>query len=137
MTDTAAATPATPRVTPTASQSVRIPWGDWAEQLIMNETHVVQRVAEAGFDVALGMVPIGAVIKAFVGPQIVDQYVEMAMNALGGLVKGQGLTVDTSNFAARMVTNLILTNEPKVAAWLGNELEPLIAAALAKIGVKL
>ena len=97
MSDVAATTTATPRVTPTASQSVRIPWGDWLEQLIEHEKPVIEATAEAGVAFALRTVPMGAMVSMFIGPKIIDQYVDMGLSAVEGGVHEKELTVDGSN----------------------------------------
>jgi hypothetical protein len=129
-------TTTTPRVTPTASQSVRVPWGDWLEQLLLNETHVVEAAAQGGVALALHALPIGGIISMFIGPTIVKQYVDMALAALEGVVAGHSVTVDGSSAILTTVANLINANEPAFAKWVGGELEPMIAAALGKLGIK-
>jgi hypothetical protein len=134
MADPVATSPA-PRVTPTASQPVRIPWGAWLAQAAAHEEHIVEAAAEAGLKLALAQVPFGSIIGSFIGPQLIDQYVEMGVKALGGLIGGATVDIPAGTIFAT-VGNLINANEPAFASFIGDRLDPMIAAALAKIGIK-
>lgn len=125
----------TPRVTPTASMSVRVPWGDMLEQIIEHSEPIVKATAEGLAALTLRSVPMGAMISMFIGPKIIDQYVDMGLEALKGVVHEKELAVDGSNVIVATVANLIVKNEPAFANWVGSELEPMIKAGLAKIGL--
>lgn len=122
-------------VVPTTSSPVVIDWGDWASQLINHEAAVVEKLADAGIGAALSAVPFGSVVSTFVAPQVVDQYVGQAVTALSGLVKGQSLTIPTNNAIESTVANLISTELPGFAKMLGPDLDSLIKAGVAKLGL--
>jgi hypothetical protein len=135
-TTTPAPAPTPPRVTPTASQPVRIPWGHWLSQALANETKIIEAAAQGGANLALHAIPMGTVVSMFIGPQLIKQYVDMGLAALEGIVDPLSVEVPVGNTVLATVANLINKNEPEFAAWVGEELGPMIEAALGKLGVK-
>ena len=130
---TAAAT--VPRVTPTASQPVRIPWGDWVAQALAHETHLIEAAAEAGVSMALSAIPFGAIISRFAGPTVVAQYVDMGLAALEGVLDPLSADVPAGTVLAT-VANLINKNATAFASFIGDQLEPMIKSELTKRGIK-
>lgn len=136
MSDTATAAPAAspPRVTPTVTQAIRVDWGSWVSQGIAHSEHAADALAEFGVHLAFGQIPMGSFIEGFVGPKIVDQYVHMGIGLAESLVQGKGIDVAPGTVYAT-VANLVNKYEPEFAMFLGDKLDPMIKAALAKVGV--
>jgi hypothetical protein len=134
-----AAAPKSPTPTtaaaPTVSQSVTVDWGSWVTQALTHEEPILEAAASAGLSLALAQIPFGAFVSAFVGPTVVKQYVDQAVSALSGVIGADALTVPAGGIEG-VVANLINANEPALAAFLGANLQPLISAALARLGVK-
>lgn len=124
-----------PRVTPTASQPVRVPWGDWLAQALAHETHIVEAAAEAGVSLALGVIPFGSVVARFIGPTIVAQYVDMGLAMAEAALEPLAATVSGGSVLAT-VASLINVNEQAFASFFGDQVEPMIKAELAKRGIK-
>lgn len=126
----------TPRVTPTVSQSVRIDWGSWFVQGLSHEKAIIEAAALGGLEVALSNVPFGAIALHFIGPQLIDQYIEMGIKALDGVAENLVIEVPGDSVFA-VVANLINANEPAFAKFIGDKLEPMLKLALTSRGVKL
>ena len=129
---TMAATP--PRVTPTVSQPTRINWGAWFAQGLAHETHIIEAVAEGGVAMALSAIPFGSIVARFIGPTLIAQYVDMGLAALEGVLAPMSISVAGGTVLAT-VANLINTNEAAFASFVGDQLEPMLKAELAKRGM--
>ena len=129
-------TPAPARVTPTAAQPVRVPWGDWLAQALAHETSIIEAVAGARVNMALSAVPVGSVIKMFIGPELVKQYVDIGLKTLEGVLEPKEWDPDSSNKVLVSIANLINNNEAAFVQVIGDQLQPLIKAELSKLGLK-
>lgn len=127
----AAAQPA--RLVPTASQPVRIPWGDWAEQALVHEQAMIEAAAEAGATIAESLSPMGSLVAAFVGPTVVKQLVDQGLTLAEGMLKGQAITINQPNWLESYVITTINQVAPNLAVKLGATLNPMIKAAIAKV----
>ena len=128
--------PNAPRVTPTVSQDVRIDWGSWMAQALAHETVIIEAAAQGAVDLALKSIPFGSLVSSFIGPTIIKQYVDMGLAALEGVLEPLSVTAPGYNVLFTTIANLINANEKALAAFLGDQLDPMIHAALAKIGIK-
>lgn len=125
--------PTAPRTTPTVAQDIRVDWGSWLAQGLAHETAIIEAAAQGGISLALKAIPFGSFVTMFIGPTLVKQYVDMGLAALEGVLTPLSASVPTSNTLFTTVANLINANEPALAAFLGDQLEPMIEAAIAKI----
>jgi len=129
----AAAPPANPVVppkVPTISQSVQVDWGSWAAQFLVHETPLIEAVGEAAYT---AFAP--AMLKLFISPTVIGQYIGQALTAAEALLNTQNMQVGDTNAVAAMVANLINKNEAALAQFLGSNLEPMIMAQLKKFGL--
>lgn len=124
-----ASTPA-PTKTPTVGQSIQVDWGSWIAQLLVHETPMIEAAGEAAYT---AFAP--AIIKMFIGPSVIGQYIDQALTALENVINAQNLQVSDSNVVASTVASLINKNEAALANFLGTNLEPMIMAALKKLGL--
>lgn len=127
--------PTAPRVTPTVSQSIRVDWGSWVSQLLAHEAPIIEAAVQGGINLALANVPMGSLIGMFIAPTVVKQYLDQGMTALEGVLNNQSITVPASNMLEATIANLINSNEPELAAFLGSNLDNLIKAAVAKLNL--
>ena len=135
MTTTTASAAAPKRVTPTATQAVRISWGDLLDQIVEHETPIIESIAGAGATLALAHVPMGALISAFIGPTVIQQYVDTGLATLEATLKGQSTTITPSNAIEAYVLAQIKAYEPALVAHLGPQLDALLKATIAKVGI--
>ena len=124
-------TPA-PAPVPTVAAPVTVDWGDLINQILTNAEPIIAATAQTGVSTALASIPFGSFISDFIGPTVIGQYVTMGINAVEGQLKGQAISVPAGSVEA-IIANLFNQNEPALAAFLGADVEPLIAAAIAKI----
>lgn len=139
MTDAATVAAAQPpRVVPTIAQPVRISWNDHAEQFLVHETTLIENAAEAGFAVVLPAVlpmGLGGMLARMIGPTVVKEVVDRGLVVLEGLLSNPGLTisVDPNNFLLTFVANTMNELAPNLVLKLEGYLDPMIAAAVAKV----
>ncbi len=132
----AAAASSSPTGAPTTAASISLPWPSWIEQGLAAEGPILEALAIGGINLALADVPFGSVVKSFIDP-IVTQYLGKALTYLEGIAgKAAPLTVPAASVIGATV-NAINTEMPQFAAMIGPELESLVTAAAAKLGIKL
>lgn len=124
-----------PRVTPTVAQPIRIDWGSFVDQLLANEAPIIEAAISGGINLALAQIPMGSMIEMFIGPTVINQYIQQGLTALEGVLANQSLTIPASNMLVTTVANMFIANEPKLAAFLGPNLDTLIKAAVAKLNL--
>lgn len=129
----APATPIAPRVVPTVSQPVRIPWGDWAEQGLVHEQALLEQGAELGVQIAATASPLGGIISSFVGPTVVKQLVDQGLALAEGMLKGQAITIREPNWIEAYTVTTFNQLFPSVFAKIGADLTPMVQAAIAKV----
>jgi hypothetical protein len=120
------------RTIPTASQPVRIPWGDWAEQILVHETTLIETAADAGVAIAASATPMAGLVAQLVGPIVVKQLVDQGLTLMEGLLAGQAITIAKPNFLESYVINTINQVAPNLALKIGADLTPMVQAAIAK-----
>jgi hypothetical protein len=125
------------RITPTVSQPTRVDWGSWVEQFLAHETPLIEAAANAGVQLATAAIPGGAIIRMFVTEKLVDQYVELGIKALDGILDRQSLTIGDSSPLLVYITNMFNTTVPLLAGKLGPELDGAIRNGLVKAGLKI
>lgn len=126
------ATAQPPRLVPTASQPVRIPWGDWAEQILVHETTLLESAAEAGVQLVASVTPMGGLVAGLVGPIVVKQLVDQGLALAEGMLKGQAINIVEPNWIESYVLNTINAQAPNLAIKMGDTLNPIIKAAIVK-----
>lgn len=134
MTSTSTAAPAAPTTTvPATSSTAVVPWGDWAEQALINETTLLESLASGGVSLALSEIPFGSFVANFIGPTVVKGLVDTALKALEGVLSTATLAIPASNTILTTVANMLNANYPALANFLGSNLEPMIQAEIAKV----
>jgi len=124
-----AATPA-PTKTPTVGQSIQVDWGSWVSQFLIHETPLIEAVGEAAYT---QFAP--AMVKLFIGPNVIGQYIGQALVALENIVNTQNMQVPDTNIVASTVASLVNKNETALANFLASDLEPMIMSELKKLGL--
>jgi hypothetical protein len=115
---------------PSVSGSQTVDWGSWAAQGLHAIEKTTGALAGELGAAALATLPYGAIISTFVGPKLIDQYVEQAIHNLEGIVSKESFEI--SNPYEIYVFNAMKKYEQPVFDMLGNDLAPMIAAAVAK-----
>lgn len=123
------------RVTPTVAQAVRVDWGSWIAQLLDHEKPIIEAAASGGISLALHQLPFGTLVSAFIGPTLVQQYVDQALAAVEPLLASKSLSVPASSAVATIAAQMVNANEPSLAKLLGSELDTLLNAAVSKLGI--
>lgn len=125
---------APPRVVPTVSQPVRIPWLHWAEQGLVHEQGAIEQAANAGLDVVAGSIPFGSMIVGAFGQTIVHEAVTQIINIVKGL-DDSGSTVITvpDNTLAEMAGKAINDAAPTFFAKAEDFLDGWLKTAIASI----
>lgn len=123
-----------PRVVPTVIQPVRVSWADWIEQILVHETPLIEAAAEIGASIGIGYIPIiGPAAAKLVGPTIVKQVVDQGLALLEGMLAQQTpITIDTPNWLQSFAVTTINQVAPQFAKVMGETLDPMIVAAIAK-----
>lgn len=119
-----------PVKTPTVGQSVQVDWGSWVAQLITHEAPIIEAAGEAAYT---AFAP--AIVKMFIGPTVIGQYIDQALTALENIVNTQNMKVSDTNVVASTVASLVNKNEAALANFLSSNLEPMIMATLKKLGL--
>ena len=83
---------------------------------------------------ALSAIPFGSIVARFIGPTLIAQYVDMGLAALEGVLAPMSTSVAGGTMLAT-VANLINANEAAFASFVGDRLEPMLKAELAKRGM--
>jgi hypothetical protein len=121
------------RIVPTTSQPVRIPWGDWAEQILVHEKSLIEAGIQAGIEFGAGASPIGGLVVGLVGPTVVKQLVDQGLTLAEGMFAGQAITISQPNWLESYVITTINQVAPNLAAKIGDDLTPMVQAAIAKV----
>lgn len=116
---------------PSVSAAVKIDWGSWVAQGLAAEADIIAAGAGQAEGLLLKDIPFGTLIQAFAGPAVVEDYVKQGLVALEGIVAGQSLAA--SSPLETYAFNTINQFEPLLAKELGEQLIPLIKAAIAKL----
>lgn len=120
---------------PSVAGSTTIDWGSWAEQLIKNETAVIEGTVQGGVTMALSAVPFGNIIAGFIGPTVVKQYVDQALVVLEGVLADKSTTINSSNTLETYVISMIQNEAPILSAFIGAALPGLVQKALGSVGL--
>lgn len=117
---------------PTVSSAVTIDWGSWAAQILKHEAPIIEAVAAGGEQLILNQIPFGSLISMFIGPQVIQGYIDQGLTALEGMLATETTGVPATNTLMLYVANMINTYEPQIAAFLGANLDPMIQGLVAK-----
>lgn len=112
-----------------ASTSVVIPWGDWARDLLVAVGSVFVAVATW----AIAKLP--AAVRVWVTNDAISRAVNYALGKVEGAVAGKELDIHVANSVVAAAARYAVQAEPRVAKWLGDNLQPMIIAKLAALGV--
>jgi hypothetical protein len=111
---------------------VVIDYGDLLDKIIADFEPMAAMAAQAGVQVAAGMVPEGSIILDFLGAQTISQFVAQGAAALEELFKGKNLTIPHATALETSVLSAIKNALPGVASFLGDKLAPMVSVAVAK-----
>ena len=113
-----------------AASGVSVPWGAWLADGLSSIAYLTASVA---------LYAVGkwapAWVKSFLTDKVINDAINYAFGAVEGVVKGDQLTVTSTNAILNTAATYALTYEPKIAAWLGATLRPIILAKLSAQGV--
>ena len=121
---------------PSVATSATIDWGSWAEQLLQNETPVIESVVEGGISMALSAVPFGNIIANFIGPTVVKQYVDQGIAVLGAALANKSIAISDPTTLEAYVVNMIKNEAPILSAFIGGALPGIVQKAIGAAGVK-
>jgi hypothetical protein len=112
-----------------ASNVVSVPWGDWLSSLLVSSVGLVVAVVSW----ALRGAP--AALRAYLTNDAISKAANYVIATEVGLIKGKTVEIGVANDLIVAVASRLVANEPRIAKWAGDLLEPLIVAELSKLGV--
>jgi hypothetical protein len=112
-----------------AANIVSIPWGDWLSSLLVSSVGLVVAVVSW----ALRGAP--AALRAYLTNDAISKAANYVIATEVGLIKGKTVEIGVANDLIMAVASRLVANEPRIAKWAGDLLEPLIVAELSKLGV--
>ncbi|TDX65138.1 hypothetical protein EDE12_103110 [Methylosinus sp. sav-2] len=123
------AAPAAAEAAAPAANVVSIPWGDWLSSLLVSSVGLVVAVVSW----ALRGAP--AALRAYLTNDAISKAANYVIATEVGLIKGKTVEIGVANDLIVSVASRVIANEPRIAKWAGDLLEPLIVAELSKLGV--
>lgn len=112
-----------------AANIVSVPWGDWLSSLLISSVGLV--VAFASW--ALRGAP--AALRAYLTNDAIAKAANYVIATEVGLIKGKTVEIGVANDLIAAIASWVIANEPRIAKWAGDNLQPLIVAELSKAGV--
>lgn len=112
---------------------VVIDYGDRLNALIADLEPITAHAAQIGVEIAVGEIPGGDIILDFLGTQTISQFVAQEAASLETLLKGRSLSISPRNAVEAAVLGAINSQLPKVAAFFGAKLPPMVSAAVTKV----
>jgi hypothetical protein len=113
-----------------ASVSVVVPWGDWVRELLVSVGSIA--VALVSWVIAKWA---PSYVRAILTDAAVTNAVNYALTRVEGAVAGQQLEVHVASTVVAAAARYAVNSEPRVAKWLGDNLQPVILAKLSALGV--
>jgi len=110
--------------------TVSIPYGDWLTAILQSAAATFAAVVSW---IVANYAP--AVIKSYLTTEAVRAAVDYAIATIANAEHGKTLDLSVANKVIAQAANYAITSEPKLAAWIGDELRPLIAAKLASLNM--
>lgn len=120
---------------PTASESPVADLGSWGKQFIEHIRPAIVNAIDSGVAVAEHAVPGGFIIGYVLGPQLVDQWANHAVDVVEGMVESGAKielpTTGVAGFVSNLAYSMFKSNDGTVLSFLEKELDtdvlPLIA----------
>lgn len=122
-----------PAAAPPIGGTVTVDVGDFAEQLIAAATVYAKKMAAAGVPIALSEIPMGALLKEFITPQVVDGYLDQAATVAEAFVHGATFTVSPNDALTAIGAKLFKAGQPLLTEFWNADVAPLFAKASAAV----
>lgn len=116
---------------PTVSTPATLRWGHIGAQILDHMKPILEAAAPEVAEALIHKLPMGAFLSAFVGPKVVDEYVDQVVSMVEGSMDGRKLTVANANMVEKLVFNTVNNSDAAVAKYMDADLVPMIKARVA------
>jgi len=110
-------------------QAIVIPWGLW----IYNAIVFFQPLIISAAGILLPIIVTNGLVRFFAGQTILNA-INYGLATTENAVKGQTMSIETSNAVLNNSLTWLVENEPKAAAFYGPKLRDYLIAELSKMG---
>lgn len=106
-----------------------VPWGAWIHDILSSLSGVAVTAASA---VVAWLAP--PYVRMLISDRMVANAVNFALAKVDDAVVGKTLELHVANAVVDRAVRYAVTSEPKVAKWVGANLQPLVIAKLSALG---